>query len=179
MKRNVVLPYDSIWQHLFIDESRKLKSSIKEHADSLQHIGSTAVPGSSAKPIIDMMIITKSIQLFETKHQALTNLGYQRVPSQFKDSLQYIKCISGDVTHQLFIFPMGHEKIIEMIAFTSYMKYYPSEMERYNHMKSELAKLYPFEIEAYQQAKVIFVTVMTVKALDWYLSLQHKNVSII
>ncbi len=180
MKKIVVLPYDSIWQHLFLDESRKLKNSIKEHADNILHIGSTAVPGMSAKPIIDMMIVTKSLQLFETQHLALINLGYESITSAFKDSLQYVNRVSGDRTHQLYIFPSGHEKILEMTAFTSYLKYYPSEMERYNSVKIELAKMYPFEVHAYEQSKLIFVTVMTVKALDWYSDrTSHEDVSII
>lgn len=170
MNRIVVLPYDSIWQHLYLDESRKLKACIKEHADNMQHIGSTAVPGMHAKPIIDMMLITKSMQLFGTQHNALVNLGYKRVTPEFKDSLQYVKCMAGDRTHQLYVFPIGHEKILEMQAMTAYLKNYPSEMERYNSVKRELAKMYPFEVQAYEQSKLIFVTVMTVKAVDWFVA---------
>ncbi|WP_414050622.1 GrpB family protein [Macrococcus animalis] len=180
MKRIVVLPYDSIWQHLYLEESRNLKICIKEHADNMQHIGSTAVPGMHAKPIIDMMIVTKSIQLFETQHSALLSLGYERIEPEFKDSLQYVKRVAGDRTHQLFVFPVGHEKILELQAMTAYLKYYPSEKERYNSVKMELAKMYPFEVQAYEQSKLIFVTVMTVKAVDWFISRSmDEDVSIV
>ncbi|MGK0553615.1 GrpB family protein [Macrococcus capreoli] len=179
MKRIVVLPYDSIWQHLYLDESRKLKTVLKEHVQSIQHIGSTAVPGMYAKPIIDMMLITKSIVLFEAQHQLLMQLGYERVASEFKNSLQYVKRVSGDRTHQLYIFEAHHEKVLEMSAMTAYLNYYPSEMERYNGVKRELAKLYPFEVAAYEQSKLIFVTVMTVKAVDWYVArLDEQKISI-
>ncbi|MGK0576651.1 GrpB family protein [Macrococcus capreoli] len=179
MKRIVVLPYDSIWQHLYLDESRKLKTVLKEHVQSIQHIGSTAVPGMYAKPIIDMMLITKSIVHFEAQHQLLMQLGYERVASEFKNSLQYVKRVSGDRTHQLYIFEAHHEKVLEMSAMTAYLNYYPSEMERYNGVKRELAKLYPFEVAAYEQSKLIFVTVMTVKAVDWYVArLDEQKISI-
>lgn len=167
MNRIVVLPYDSIWQHLFIDEQRKIKLAIKERVD-IRHIGSTAVPGMHAKPIIDMMLICKNLQLFERKHQVLVALGYERVTPEFKDSLQYVKRIGGDRTHQLYIFQNQHQKIKEMLAFSAYLKYFSSEMERFNAVKRELAKLYPFDLKAYEQAKLIFVTVMTVKAVNWF-----------
>ncbi|WP_414053154.1 GrpB family protein [Macrococcus equi] len=179
MKRIVVLPYDSIWQHLYLDELRKLKASIKEHADNIMHIGSTAIPGMCAKPIIDMMIVTKSLKLFDTQHEALLRLGYERVSPEFKEGLQYVKRFSGDRTHQLYIFPVQHVKIGEMVALTAYLKYFPGEMERYNNVKRELAKLYPFDVEAYEQSKIIFITVMTVKAVDWYKTRNEQDFSIL
>ncbi|MFQ5419843.1 MAG: GrpB family protein [Anaerolineae bacterium] len=55
MRNIIVVPYNNEWPHMFQQEAAEITAIVGGECLSIHHIGSTAIPGMSAKPIIDIM----------------------------------------------------------------------------------------------------------------------------
>lgn len=174
MRKVIVMPYDSIWQHLYLDEARKLNESLNEAHPTIHHIGGTAVPGLSASPVIDILMIVGSV---EHCKQAIESMGYT-FDTNLNGGHRYKKG-TGEKGYHLYVYPRNDEHVLRYIALKDYLRTFSGEMERYDHLKRQLAKLYPFDRYAYREGKRIFVEVMEVKAINWYESEGHQHYSMI
>ncbi|GGB12191.1 GrpB family protein [Macrococcus hajekii] len=168
MRSVKVVAYDSIWQHLYLDEMNKLKEIFKGQMIEIFHIGSTAVPGLVSKPIIDMMLVVKDISQVDLLNEPLIRLGYEPKGENGIKGRRYFQKGQDNRSHHLHIYQTGDENIKRHLAFRDYLRTFSGEAERYGHLKAELAKLYLFDIDSYIAGKNIFVQVMEIKALDWY-----------
>lgn len=74
--QNDLVPHDRQWFFLFEEERRKLRLVLPPEAVDIQHVGSTAVPGLRAKPIIDIAIAATSYRLADEWQEAMASLGY-------------------------------------------------------------------------------------------------------
>lgn len=61
----------------FLEEKKYLQSLLKEHSINIEHIGSTAIPGLSAKPIIDILMVVKDSETIDDYTKELSALGYE------------------------------------------------------------------------------------------------------
>jgi GrpB-like predicted nucleotidyltransferase (UPF0157 family) len=60
-RKTNVMPYDPKWPLYYVNESKKIATLLKDNLIAVHHIGSTAVPGMSAKPVIDILVVLKDI----------------------------------------------------------------------------------------------------------------------
>src|SRR3989338_9466562 len=74
-----VLPYDPNWPELYRKESALLSDIFKDQLISIHHIGSTAVPGLCAKPIIDIMPVVKDISKIDAFNKEMAAIGYEAI----------------------------------------------------------------------------------------------------
>ena len=72
-----VAVYDKAWPEQFAAEVARLKNELPHTAVALEHIGSTAVPGLAAKPIIDVMVGVSNLYTTDDLARRLTRLGYE------------------------------------------------------------------------------------------------------
>ena len=72
----VVLPYDEKWHQAFLDIKSELAAALGPLALSIEHVGSTSVPGLAAKPIIDIDVVVRKTNL-EPAIKALATIGYE------------------------------------------------------------------------------------------------------
>ena len=75
-KNVIVLPYDRTWNSSFEEIKREIESAIGDLILGIEHIGSTAVEGMSAKPCIDIDVIIKDYTIFDTVVRKLETIGY-------------------------------------------------------------------------------------------------------
>ena len=75
-KHVVVLPNDEAWAQNFLSIKDKVQSSLGNLSLGIEHVGSTSVPGLSAKPIIDIGVIIRDYSLFDDVVAALGKIGY-------------------------------------------------------------------------------------------------------
>lgn len=149
-----------------------MEAIFKELLVSIHHIGSTAVPGLAAKPVLDIMIVVKDIVQVDDVNDSLMEIGYEPKGENGIKGRRYFQK-GGDMrTHHLHVYAEGDMNITRHLVFRDYLRTFSGEAERYGHLKLELAKLYPSDIESYINGKNIFVQVMEIKAMDWY-NLQH------
>jgi len=76
MQRVLVVPYDSLWPAEFDRESKLLYAATGDLLRAVYHIGSTAIPGIYAKPIIDMLAAVNDLTQLDQKSAAMESLGY-------------------------------------------------------------------------------------------------------
>ena len=76
----VVVPHDPRWPALFEDERARIDRALGPWVEQIEHIGSTAVPGLAAKPVIDIMVGVGSLEDSPAIVERLTGIGYEYVP---------------------------------------------------------------------------------------------------
>ncbi|MGK9044615.1 GrpB family protein [Mammaliicoccus vitulinus] len=171
MERLQVVPYDSIWQHLFLEEKKHLQSLLKEHSINIEHIGSTAIPGLSAKPIIDILIVVKDSKAIDAFTQELSALGYESKGERGVIGNRYFKKYDnyGEVSHHLHIYDEDSPHILRLISFRDYLRTFNGERERYSRLKHDLVVDYPGDSNEYYKGKDSMIKEFEKKAEKWYL----------
>src|ERR1700743_243903 len=86
---------DPSWPKYFSPERERLRPAIGRIADELQHYGSTAVPGLSAKPIIDMMAPVTSLDHADALGEHLASAGYRKIDAGFFKRRFFRKKVDG------------------------------------------------------------------------------------
>ena len=150
-KHVVVEPYDEGWKQNFIDIKAELQDALGELALRIEHVGSTSVPGLSAKPIIDIDIVIKDYSVFDEVVSALGKIGYRHEGNlgivgreAFKyDGKEHLK------SHHLYVCPEDSPELKRHIAFRDYLRSNPKDVSEYSRIKEEGAALYPYDIEKY------------------------------
>ncbi len=173
-----IVPYETVWPKLFEEESaflrRKLPGNLLKR---IEHFGSTAVPGLSAKPIIDILV--EVISLEETKKQIVPILeaeGYEYFwrPAFGDDRPPYYAWFikrnpQGKRTHHIHMVEADSE-LWDRIFFRDYLRQFPAEAELYDELKKKIAKEYPNDRVKYTEEKSRFILSVTRKAKEYYQS---------
>jgi GrpB-like predicted nucleotidyltransferase (UPF0157 family) len=164
-----VVPPDPAWQEEFQKESQQLAWVMGENIIAIHHIGSTAIPGIYAKPVIDFLIEVKSIAKMDEQNAAMTTIGYEAMGEFGLPGRRYFrKNRSPEIrTHNVHIYEVGSPEITRHLAFRDYMIAHPDDAQQYSELKRQLAKHYPHDIEGYMDGKDEFVKTMEKKALIW------------
>ena len=172
MERLRVVPYDSIWQHLFLEEKKYLQSLLKEHSINIEHIGSTAIPGLSAKPNIDILMVVKDSETIDDYTKELSALGYESKGERGVIGNRYFKKYNhnGDVSHHLHIYDEDSPHILRLISFRDYLRTFNGERERYSRLKHDLSIDFPADSVEYYQGKDSMIKEFEKKAEKWYLN---------
>ena len=102
----VVVPYDDAWPSLYEEERARIERAIGPWAEGIEHVGSTAVPGLAAKPVIDIMVGVNSLDDSSILVERLVDIGYEYVP-EFERVLPFRryfrKMREGRRTHQIHL----------------------------------------------------------------------------
>lgn len=138
----------------------------------LHHIGSTAIPGIPAKPIIDILIEVVDIQALDERTPAIETLGYEAMGEYGIPQRRYFRRddASGNRTHQVHAFQAGSAEVHRHLAFRDYMIAHRLAARAYGELKQHLADRYPDDVEAYMDGKDAFVKDHEALALAWWSS---------
>ena len=165
-----VMAYSPEWPKLFESEAAKLKDIFQDEALSIEHIGSTAVPGLDAKPTIDILVTVKDIKVVETHIPQMESLGYKYLGEYVKPgSSLFIKERPDNNADRLFnvhIFPASHPHVSGMIKLRDYFRSHPNEVKRYSNLKRELASKYPDDYGQYRKFKDKWMEELKQRVLD-------------
>lgn len=155
-----VVPYDPRWPALFDEASREIAALIGDYIVAIDHIGSTAVPGLAAKPVIDLLISVRSLVDAPRFLPPLVSLGYTYVPKHEVaiPERRYLHRIAGGKhTHHLHIVEPGSEFYRLQLLFRDYLRAHPTAVEEYAVLKYQLAAQFQHEREAYTDGKSAFI----------------------
>jgi len=164
-----VVPHNPQWQKAFDAESQQIELIIGQNLVFIHHIGSTAIAEIYAKPIIDILVEVKKIDLVTEKTSAMIALGYEAMGEFGLIGRRYFRKEnpSGIRTHHLHIYETNSPEIKRHLAFRDYMIAHPQAAEQYSLLKQELAKKYSNDIESYMDGKNNFIERIEKKALQW------------
>ena len=162
-----IVDYDPAWPARFTAEHDALHRILTPWlAGPIEHIGSTAVPGLAAKPIIDIMAGVETLDGSRGAIGAAATLGYCYFP--YEASIRHWMCKPSDAfrTHHLHLVPISSLQWVRPIAFRDYLRAHPAVAAEYEQLKRELALKFRFDREAYTGAKSGFIEAITLKALS-------------
>lgn len=159
-----LVPHDEEWEQLFEQEADRLRSALGDRALAVEHVGSTAIEGIVAKPILDILVAVEDLGEPED-YPELEELGYTYRPNDgVDDRLFFARGPEDDRTQYLSITEVGSETHTEQLAFRDYLREHPQAAERYARVKLELAERYPDDRDAYTAAKSGFVQAILERA---------------
>jgi GrpB-like predicted nucleotidyltransferase (UPF0157 family) len=165
----IVVPYDPDWQSEFETESKHILHALGDNAASIHHIGSTAIPKMSAKPIIDILLEVYDLDRLDRQTSAIEELAYDAMGEYGIPRRRYFRKGNrlGMRTHHLHAFQVGSPEIERHLAFRDYMITHLVEAEAYSALKQDLAQAHPNDRKAYMDGKDKFVKEHETKALEW------------
>jgi GrpB-like predicted nucleotidyltransferase (UPF0157 family) len=153
-----VVAYDSSWPDLFRTEERYLSQALAEWlVEDIQHVGSTAVPGLAAKPVIDLMAPVESLDASRPAIDFLVQSGYAYFPYKTEVMHWFCKPSAAHRTHHLHLVPFGSSLWHDRLAFRDALRGSSELAAKYAALKQALAAKYELEREAYTEAKGPFV----------------------
>lgn len=150
--------YDSSWPEKFEHEKHFLLSVAGEwNFGSIEHVGSTAVLGMIAKPVIDVMFGVKSLEESKPAIETLVENGYKYWP--YKTEVMHWFCKPSDAfrTHHLHLIPYESPLWKERIQFRDLLRSNIKIANQYASLKKELAVQYKEDRETYTEKKWPFV----------------------
>jgi GrpB-like predicted nucleotidyltransferase (UPF0157 family) len=152
--------YDSRWPDRFVAERDRLLALFPLVFLDIEHIGSTAVPGLMAKPIIDLLAGVETMGMAKSLADALCEAGYT-TSAEFNATLTdrqwFMRSAGGHRTHHLHVVVHGGPVWTRHLRFRDALRASPVLAARYAALKAELAVLHPADREAYTSAKSAFV----------------------
>lgn len=167
--RVTVVPYDSRWPTAFDAEAARLVDAVGEIFVAIHHIGSTAIPGLHAKPIIDILLEVDELSRLDARRPAFEELGYEALGEFGIPGRRYFRRNddAGTRTHQIHAFAVGTPNVERHLAFRDYMIAHPAEAAVYGALKQELARDRP-TIEEYVAGKDAYVKEQEARAIAWW-----------
>ncbi len=150
--------------------ARQVAAALGENVVAMHHIGSTAIPGIYAKPIIDLLIEVNNLIKVDDQNAAMESLGYQ-VMGEFGIPDRRFFCKDnpeGVRTHHIHTFKAGSEQVGRHLTFRDYMIAHPKDAQRYSELKRQLAKAYPTDLDGYMDGKDGFIREIDQKAAQWH-----------
>lgn len=155
-----LVAYDVRWPARFATERDRLIALFPHAFIAIEHIGSTAVQGLAAKPVIDMLGGVESMAVADSLIEPLCRHGYT-TSAEFNATLPdrrwLMRTANGHRTHHLHIVEHGGAQWRERLAFRDALRGDEALARRYLELKRALAKEHPNDREAYTQAKSAFV----------------------
>lgn len=164
-----VEPYNPDWPAAFQREAARLRPVFGKNLVALHHIGSTAVPGLAAKPILDIMPVVWELEQVDERTRQFERLGYECLGEFGIPGRRYFRKGGADRTHQIHVFAASDgDNIRRHLAVRDYLRSHPAEASAYGALKRELAARFPEDIEGYCDGKDAFVKALEQRALNWY-----------
>jgi GrpB-like predicted nucleotidyltransferase (UPF0157 family) len=153
-----IVPYDPAWPWRFANECAALREALGASVTGgIHHIGSTAVPGLDAKPIIDILVGVDSLAASRASFPALAGLGYRYAPYRAGEMHWFCKPDPSRRTHHLHVIPTSSPRFREELAFRDVLRTDPDVAREYAALKRRLALEFERDREAYTEAKGHFI----------------------
>ena len=165
-----VVPHSPRWRYNFQEESLWIRSMFSPLLVGIHHIGSTAIPGIYAKPVIDILVEVTDITAIDKKNAHMEKLGYEAVGEYGISGRRYFRKNDAQShrTHQVHVFQTGTPDIERHLAFKDYMITHPIRARAYSDLKRKIAVECGDDIEKYMDEKDLFVKEAELDALAWY-----------
>ncbi|MFC6161242.1 GrpB family protein [Kribbella jiaozuonensis] len=146
--------YDPAWANRFTELGLSLRSALGDVAVRIDHIGSTAVPGLAAKPIIDIQISVSSLEPVEPFRMPLEALGYVYRPDNPERTKRYFREPPGTPRTHIHVRKLGSFSQQFPLLLRDYLRTHPEELPPYETLKRSLAAQHPDDRTAYTNAKL-------------------------
>lgn len=169
-QRVYLVPHDPRWEAEFASESARLRDAVGGVVIDIHHMGSTAIRGIAAKPIIDMLMVVGDVATLDEHSAAIAALGYEVMGEFGIPGRRFFRKDDGEGirTHQIHAFAAESREIDRHLAFCAYLRAHPDEAKQYEALKRELAARFPADIRSYTDGKGALIREIDARAAVWW-----------
>ena len=154
----VVVDYDPVWRDTFELLSARLRSALGDLAIAIEHVGSTAVPGLAAKPVVDIDVVLRSEADLPAAGAALATLGYAFIGDLGITGREAFRAPAADPPHNLYVCAAGAVELQRHLTFRDALRADSALAQEYAELKRDLAARYRDDRDSYTEGKTPFVT---------------------
>jgi GrpB-like predicted nucleotidyltransferase (UPF0157 family) len=163
-----IVEYDPGWPVRAKSELDRIRRALGPVAVRPEHVGSTAVPGLAAKPIVDLQLAVAAIEQRARYVEPLERLGYlfARDPAS-PDLLFFAKPANRPRSYHLHVCALDSDHEFRHLAVRDFLRAHRDEADRYEALKRELARRHPRDRLAYIAGKEQYVSELEARACAW------------
>jgi len=167
----VLEPYDPIWPALAKQEATRLVDAIGDGLAAVHHVGSTAICGIRAKPILDLLPVFDALTAMEHARYAIESLGYEWWGEYGLPGRRYCTLddtATGRRRAQLHCYVDGSPEIERHLAFRDYLRARADVASAYDAEKARCRDVHPLDSHAYSVSKSEWICRVEAEALEFY-----------
>lgn len=160
VRRLSLVAYDPRWAARFEEEKARILEVAGSRLLAVEHVGSTAIPGILAKPVLDILGGVRTLADGDALVTRLAAIGYEYVPEYeaiIPDRRYFRKGPAGARTHHLHVVEHEGKEWRKMMGFRDYLRAHPAVAREYGELKRRLARTFRDDRDAYQEAKASFI----------------------
>jgi GrpB-like predicted nucleotidyltransferase (UPF0157 family) len=150
--------YDPAWPDTFSKLAAAVKAALGSLLVTVEHIGSTAVPGLAAKPVIDLDVVLASPADLSEAVRLLATIGYLHEGDLGVAGREAFRSPAGEPPHHLYLLTAGAKELGRHIAFRNALRASEDLRNKYAALKRSLAQAYKEDRDAYTKGKTNFIT---------------------
>jgi GrpB-like predicted nucleotidyltransferase (UPF0157 family) len=162
----VVVDYDPDWPQRFSFFRGRITVALRGLAAAVEHVGSTAVVGLAAKPIIDMDVLLESTDALPEAIERLANLGYTHQGDLGIPEREAFLAPAKDFPHHLYVCPPHSREFERHLALRDYLRSHSKEAKAYGDLKQALAQKFAHDRAGYIAGKEAFVRELLRRAIS-------------
>jgi GrpB-like predicted nucleotidyltransferase (UPF0157 family) len=154
----VMADYDSLWPTLFAELAKPLARAVHDLGATVEHVGSTAVVGLAAKPIIDIDVVVRAADEVPAAIDHLRDLGYVYQGDKGIPGREAFLWPPGALPHHVYVVVADSKPHTDHVAFRDHLRRQPDVARAYAELKRGLAAQYADDRLGYTEAKTEFIT---------------------
>ncbi|WP_405060838.1 GrpB family protein [Kribbella sp. NBC_01505] len=162
-----ITPYDDVWPGEFAELGARLRAALGDVALRIDHIGSTAVPGLAAKPVIDVQISVAALEPVTPFREPLEGLGFVYQADNTERTKRYFREPPGTRRTHIHVRKLGSFSQQIPLLFRDYLRTHPDAALEYATLKRELADKLAGDRAAYTDAKSPWIWDAIRQADEW------------
>ena len=162
-----VVDYDPAWPEAYEAEIARIRTVLGDEIVHAHHIGSTAVPGLAAKPVIDILLEVRELARLDAMDDAMRAIGYEPRGELGIPGRRYFPRGGDERTHHVHAFAIGDPHIAEHLAFRDFLRTHHEAAADYAGVKREAAAMHRYDPDGYVAFKQRAVSRVLSDALAW------------
>jgi GrpB-like predicted nucleotidyltransferase (UPF0157 family) len=160
-----IVDYDEEWPLRYEDLAAKLRAVLGNIVLRIEHVGSTAVRGLAAKPVVDLDVVVNSPNDVETAILKLAQFGYVHEGDLGVQGREAFRAPTGEIPHHLYVLVEGSAELERHLTFRDALRADPVLRDQYSSLKRSLAAEHAEDRAAYTDAKTAFVRAVLKRGL--------------
>jgi GrpB-like predicted nucleotidyltransferase (UPF0157 family) len=153
----VVVDPDPAWPSRFEALAEPVRAVVADLGAAVEHVGSTAVPGLAAKPVIDIDVVVRRAADVPEAIERLRGLRYVYQGDKGIPGREAFLSPPGRPPHHLYVVVAGSRPHADHVAFRDHLRAHPETAAEYAQLKRALAERYGRDAAAYTDAKSAFI----------------------
>lgn len=166
-----LVAYSESWPAFARGEAERLHAALDSILLDVHHVGSTAIPWISAKPIVDLIPVVRDLAALDAARERLETHGYAWWGEYGIAGRRFCTRNDADDGRRVVnahFYAEGDPEIERHVAFRDYLRANPDVARQYETLKTELAARYRDDVAAYADAKTPWIRSIEPTALAYY-----------